>query len=543
MATELLKEGTKVFQGLDATYKNIDAVKDLSKITRTSMGPNGMNKMVVNRLGKLFVTNDASTILKELEVVHPAAKMIVLASEQQQQEHGDATNLVIVLAGELLAQAETLLRMGLHQSDIIRGFETALSHVPDILDKLVGENKIDASDDKPLCMDKVTNAIQSALSAKLHDYADIFAPLVAQACAQVTSKSNRKGFNVDNVRTAKILGGAIADAHVVKGMVITRGSEGTIKKVMNAKVAAYADGITTAKTDAKGTVYIEKADELEKYAKSEEDALEAKVKEIADAGVNLVVVGGTVHEMAMHFLEKYKIMVVKTPSKFELRRVCQAVRAEPLVRIAAPTPEQIGHVDECVVEEIGSTQCTIFRQVKEESAIATIVLRGATNNILDDIERALDDGISCYKGLVRDGRFVPGGGATEMELARQIRKIGESTPGQDQYAIKKFAEVFEVIPRTLAENAGMEATLVLSQLYAKHEAGETTVGVNVDEGVVGDTGILDLLTSKLSAIRLATDAAVTVLRISQIIMAKQAGVKLPGNRGGGTMGAMDQDAD
>ena len=182
-------------------------------------------------------------------------------------------------------------------------------------------------------------------------------------------------FNVDNVRTAKILGSAISDAQVVKGMVITRGAEGTIKKVLKAKVACYADGITTAKTDAKGTVYIEKAAELEGYAKTEEDAMEAKIKEIADAGVTLVVVGGTVHEMAMHFLERYKIMIVKTPSKFELRRVCQAVKAEPLVRIAAPSPEQTGYVDECIVEEIGSTQCTIFKQVKEDSAIATIVLR------------------------------------------------------------------------------------------------------------------------------------------------------------------------
>jgi len=183
----------------------------------------------------------------------------------------------------------------------------------------------------------------------------------------------------------------------------------------------------------------------------------------------------------------------------------------------------------------------VFRQSQERSAIATIVLRGATPNILDDLDRAVEDGINTYKGLIKDGRFVLGGGAAEIELARQIRKIGESTPGQDQYAIKKFAEVFEVVPRTLAENSGLDSTAVLSELYAKHEAGEINVGVDVDAASVGVTNVIDLLSAKESAIRLATDVSISVLRVSQIIMAKQAGVAVPPNRQGGTMGAMDQD--
>eukprot|EP01128_Nolandella_sp_AFSM9_P004863 TRINITY_DN2277_c0_g1_i2.p1 TRINITY_DN2277_c0_g1~~TRINITY_DN2277_c0_g1_i2.p1 ORF type:complete len:568 (-),score=176.78 TRINITY_DN2277_c0_g1_i2:114-1733(-) len=535
--SELLKQGTRIFQGQEALLKNIEAVKELSMITRTSLGPNGMNKMVINRLGKLFVTNDAATIIAELQVVHPAAKMVQLACEQQQAEYGDAMNLTMVFCGELLSQAESLIRMGLHPSDIIRGFEKAVDKIPELLESLVTET---IDEKKDLDKEQVERALYGPIGAKLIGFVDIFTPLVAEACMAVTPE-HKILFNVDNVRTAKILGGALSDSSIVNGLIIPRGAEGTIKKVLNGKVAVYADGITTAKTDAKGTVYIETADELEAYAKTEEEAMETKIKEISEAGVNVLVAGGTVHEMAMHFLEKYKIMVVKTTSKFELRRLCQAIKASPLIRIAPPTQEQIGLVDYVAVKELGSTTITVFKQTEDTSQISTILVRGATTNILDDTARALDDGVNVFKAMQGDGRFVPGGGASEIELSRLLTKIGEATVGEDQYAIKKYAEAFEVIPRTLAENAGLDATKIISTLYARHEKGEAKVGVHVQNGEVSETKIIDHLATKLSAISLATNAAVTVLRITQIIMAKRAGVNLPARNAGGTMGSMDTD--
>jgi T-complex protein 1 subunit theta len=521
--------------------KNLEAVQDVSVITRTSMGPNGMSKMVINRHGKLFVTNDAATILSELEIVHPAARICVLASEQQQTEFGDATNLVIIICGELLAQAESLLKMGLHPSDIIRGFEKGGEEIESILNDLVCETAVDLRDLKT-----VVRCLKSAISAKQNSFEDIFAPLVAQACFYALPKDVRN-FNVDDVRVAKIVGGGIGDASVVNGVVVLRDSEGTIKEVENAHVAVYQHGFDISKTDMKGTVFIEKATDLENYAQTEEDNMEAKIKAIADAGVSLVVTGGTISEMAMHFFERYKIMVFKTSSKFELRRICMATNAHGLLALAAPNAEERGFIGSCKVQEIGGTKVTIFSSQKDKG-IATVVLRGATQSVLDDIERAIVDAVNVYKGMTKDARFVPGAGATEIEVARRVRKIGETTIGQDQYALKKYAEAFESVPRILAENSGMDPTEAITKLYAKHEAASgQNFGINVDGGefidAVGE-GILDHLVGKQTAIRLATNAAIGILRIDQIIMSKPAGMPMPGAQGGGssgTMGSMDQD--
>uniref|UniRef100_A0A6B2L166 CCT-theta n=1 Tax=Arcella intermedia TaxID=1963864 RepID=A0A6B2L166_9EUKA len=555
----MLKEGTKNLSGVEeAVLKNIDAVKELAKITRTSLGPNGMNKMVINKIGKLFVTNDAATILKELEVIHPAAKMCVLASQQQQEEVGDATNLVVVLCGELLAQAEVLLKMGLHTSDIIRGYEKALELVDDILKKITVktvESLASPSD--------ISAAIKSAISAKQHGFEDLFAPLVTEACLLVTTglphdpreapperyslkNFDAKRFNVDNVRVAKVLGGGISDVKVIRGAIVTRDTEGTIKSLKKAKVGVYASGLEIEKTDTKGKVYVEKASQLENYAKSEEEALEAKIKSIAESGVTLVVSGGNIGELPMHFLEKYKLMVLKTQSKFEMRRVCQVTNCKPMMRIAGPSAEEMGYIDECVVEEIGGTVVTVLRQENSKTGIATILVRAATNNILDDLERAIEAAVNIYKSITKDGAFVPGAGAAEIELARQIRAVGDKTEGQDQYAIKKFAEAFEIVPRILADNAGLDGTKVISTLFAQHESGNTNVGVDVQGGAAlvvdaREKDILDHRHNKQRAIELATNAVITILRISQIIMAKTSGVPVPGGGGSGTMGAMDQD--
>jgi len=312
-------------------------------------------------------------------------------------------------------------------------------------------------------------------------------------------------------------------------------------------VAVYSQGIDTEKTDTKGKVYIEKSSDLEEYAKTEEASIEAKIKAIRDAGITIVVSGGNIGEMAMHFLEKYEIMVIKTQSKFELRRICQATNAQPIMRVGAPTPEEIGYIDSCTSEEIGGTRVTVLRQDKSTCSISTILVRAATNNILDDLERAIEDATNIFKSITKDPTFVAGAGASEIELARQIKALGDKTPGEDQYAIKKFAEAFEVVPRTLAENAGLDATSVITNLYAQHEQGNTSFGVDVQSSGAGvadavQKGILDHLGNKLRAIDLATNAVVTILRISQIIMAKQSAVPVPGGRSGnGTMGGMDQD--
>jgi len=313
----------------------------------------------------------------------------------------------------------------------------------------------------------------------------------------------------------------------VKGFVIVREPEGFVHKVENAKVAVYGCPIEMTATETKGTVLFSNAKELREYASGEEKILGKVIEDIAKTGINVVVGGSNISELAMDFFERHRIMVVKIGSKFDLRRVCRTVGATALVRMDAPTPEEIGQCDSVYGKEIGSTRVVVFHQEKEDSKVSTIILRGATLNILDDIERAIDDGVNLVKQLTKDTRFVAGGGASEIELAKRIRVFGESTTTLDQYAIKKFGEAFEVVPRTLAENAGLDETEIISSLYAAHEReGGIAMGVDVDGGglknVVND-GIFDHLTTKLSAIRLATDVATTILRVNQIIMAKTAG--------------------
>lgn len=328
------------------------------------------------------------------------------------------------------------------------------------------------------------------------------------------------------------MGGSLPQSRVVKGMVFGREPDGSVKKAKKAKVGVYACPIDISQTETKGTVLLHNAKEMLDFTKGEETQLEALIKELHDSGLRVVVAGSTVGELALHYLNRYGILLIKILSKFELRRLCRVVGATPLARLGAPMPDEMGSVDVVETLEIGGDRVTVFRQENDATRTATLVIRGATQNHLDDIERAVDDGVNVVKAITRDAKLVPGAGATEMQLVERITAFGERTPGLPQYAIKKYAEAFEVIPRTLAESAGLDATEVLAALYTAHHhaaAGEWTAGVDVEnEDGTGtldarEEGILDLLVSKRWAVQLATEAARTVLSVDQIIVARQAG--------------------
>lgn len=325
---------------------------------------------------------------------------------------------------------------------------------------------------------------------------------------------------------------------VIKGMVVQRNTEGSIKHASESKVAVFGCGIEVSGTEAKSTVLIKNADELMNYNKGEEEKMEEAIRSIAESGAKVIIAGGSVSEMAMHFLEKYHLLVVRITSKWELRRLCRALQAVALVRLGAPTPEEMGFCAQVDVKEVGGRKVTVFCQDdSEDTAIATIVLRSSTNSVLNDLERAVDDGVNAIKAMCKTPRCVPGAGATELELARQIQSFGQATPGLDQYGIQKFGEALEVVPKILAENAGRPFAQVLSNLYAAHAAGKVTMGVNIDyeqaDVMLVDTMdspermIVDHLETKKSALRLGADAAITVLRVDQLIMAKAAGGPKP----------------
>lgn len=406
---------------------------------------------------------------------------------------------------------------------------------------------------------------------------DVLSQLIAEAVLAVLPK-NPTNFNVDNVRVVKIMGGDLSASRVVKGMVLGREPDGTVKKAKKAKVGVFSCPIDTSQTETKGTVLLKNAQEMMDFSKGEEQQLETAIKELYDSGLRVVVAGSTVGELALHYLNRYGILVIKILSKFELRRICRVCNATPLARLGAPMPDEMGSIDVVETTEIGGDRVTVFRQDSDSATTrtATIVLRGATQNHLDDVERAIDDGVNAIKAITKDPRLVPGAGATEMQLVERITHFADKTPGLPQYAIRKYAEAFEVIPRTLAESAGLDATEVLARLYTAHQrrlnssagevkrrqkAGDESESASEDEEEEdstssGDTSeseepywttgvdleasdaatgvldaveeqILDLMSVKSWAIRLATEAARTVLSVDQIIVARQAGGPKP----------------
>uniref|UniRef100_A0A2D4FVK7 T-complex protein 1 subunit theta n=1 Tax=Micrurus corallinus TaxID=54390 RepID=A0A2D4FVK7_MICCO len=519
---QMLKEGAKHYSGLEeAVFRNIQACKELAQTTRTAYGPNGMNKMVINNLEKLSVTNDAATILRELEVQHPAAKMIVMASHMQEQEIGDGTNFVLVFAGALLQHGEELLRMGLSVSEVIEGYEKACRKALEILPDLVCCSAKNLRDIR-----EVASLLQTSIMSKQCGSESFLTQLIAEACVSIFPESGH--FNVDNIRVCKILGSGINASTVLHGMVFKKETEGDITSVKDAKIAVYSCPFDGMITETKGTVMIKSAEELMNFSKGEENLMELQVKAIADTGANVVVSGGKVADMALHYANKYNLMLIRLNSKWDLRRLCKTVGATALPRLTPPNLEEMGHCNSVYLSEVGETQVVVFKHEKEDGAISTIVIRGSTDNLMDDVERAIDDGINTFKVLTRDKRLVPGGGATEIELAKQITTYGETCPGLDQYAIKKFAEAFEAIPRALAENSGIKANELISKLYAVHQEGNKNVGFDIEAEAAAvkdmlEAGILDTYLGKYWGIKLATNAAVTVLRVDQIIVAKTAG--------------------
>lgn len=542
----LFKQGYQSHSSADgAIIRNIEAVREISSIVQTSMGPSGRNKIIVNKHGRTFVTNDAATMINELEIVHPAVKILIFASKQQEFEMGDNTNLVIILAGEFLNIAEKLLSLGLNVSEITQGYTLANKYLLEALDNLVVDKIESITDSKELM-----KGIKSVVSSKQVGLESTISKLIIDAVKLIMNPRNPSVFNVDSIRTVKIMGASLSSSEVVKGMVFPREPEGSVKNISDkSKVVAYSCAIDISTTETKSTVLLHNAKEMMDFSKGEEQQLDQMCKDISESGVKVIIAGSSVGELALHYFNKYGILILKVPSKFDLRRVCQVCGATPLPSLGVPMPEEMGEIDVIETKEIGGDRVTIFRQSENStSRTSTIILRGATQNSLDDIERCIDDGINSIKGLIQDNQLLPGAGAVEIELVKLITKYGESTPGLLQLAIKHYAKAFEVVPRILAETSGLDPTEILSKLYSIHSLNDNSglsIGIDIEnnsnDGLVNivDECIYDLLASKKSAINLATEATNTILSIDQIIMAKRAGGPQMPNKP--TPGNWDQD--
>ena len=442
--------------------KNIEAIKEISAMTRTSMGPNGMNKLIINHLDKVFLTKDTGVMCTELDINHPAARLIVNASKMQESEQGDNTNFVLTFAGEALSLASTLIKNGCHPSDVLVGYEKAWNKTVELLDAAPKYTLSDLRNHE-----EVTKIIKSTIGSKTQQsQEEILSTLIAQACINVLP-SKPEDMNPENVRVAKILGGSLFDSTVIKGLVVVRAVEGTITHAENCKVAVFNCPLETQGLETKETVVFKNADELLNYARSEEDHMEKIVKEIVDSGVKTVIVGGSISDMAIHFLDKYGILVFRIMSKFELRRIAKSIGASLLVRLGAPTKEEMGYADKIFVDEISSHKCIIIARDSDENKLSTIVVRGSTHNMLDNIERIVGTGVNSYKAACKDQNYVAGAGAIEMYLSNGIKQFGKTVTSLDQYSIAKFGEAFEVVPRTLAENSGLNVNELIANLHGK----------------------------------------------------------------------------
>lgn len=534
---QMMKEGSRYFSGLEeAVYRNINACKEFSQSVRSAYGPNGMNKMVINHIEKQFVTSDAATIMRELEIEHPAAKLMVLASQMQDSEVGDGTNFVVILAGALLEAAEELLRLGVTPGEVAEGYERALDKCLEILPTLICHEVKDIRN-----ITEAVNGIKTAVMSKQYGNEDFLSDLIAKACISILPEQTT--FNVDNIRVCKVLGGGLFSSRTVQGMVFKRQVEGDVSNIKGAKVALYSCAVDVMQTETKGTVLIKSAAELVDFSRGEESLLETQIKAIADTGAKVVVAGAKFGDMALHYLNKFGIMAVRLNSKFDLRRLSKAVGGTVLPRLTPPTPQELGFCDTVCVDELGDTSVVAFRLEGKESRIATIVIRGSTDNYMDDIERAIDDGVNNFKCLSRDGKLVAGAGATEMQLARQLTDYADTLPGLEQYAVRKFATALESFPKALAENSGLNANKVIELLHEAHrDVSKKNMGVDIEAESaalcdVKEKNILDLHSAKNWGLKYAVGAACTILRVDQIIMAKRAGGPKP------KQGPQDDDED
>lgn len=524
---QMLKAGMKYFSGLQETlFTNLMACKALMHCLRTCYGPLGHNKLVINHVGKMFHSSHAATILKELELESPMACLLRSAAETQQEDMGDGTNFVVLLAGALLENAEKLLRSGVSMVHIRAGYDMACKEVLRLLPGLVCVML-----KNPHNQEEVQCVLQSILGSKIFSYQKFLSKLVATACIAV-APLNHSAFNPDFIRVFKAPGGGILNSYVLEGMLIPTEAEGIIKRVERARIAAYCCPFGLSKIEAKNTIVFESAAQMKNFEKKEENLIAERVLGLAKAGVNVMVVWGRVDGLALFYADRCRMMVVRLPSRTQLQHLCKMVGATLLYKPDVPSPEDIGRCYRVYTTEIGSTVVMVFSQHGTPCPLATVVLRGASSEMLDCLEAAVQDGVQVYKNLATDGRFLPGAGATEMALSVRLNTLGMYYPGCEQYGILEFSQALKTLPATLADNAGLPVNEIMAKMEIQHQLGNQNTGMllGVEEATTMDTvteSVLDPFVVKYRGIVLATQIAVTLLEVSDIMVAKKSGGPKP----------------
>ena len=531
----VLPEGTLRSIGKDAQHNNIAAAKLVADAVRTTLGPKGMDKMLVDSIGDIVITNDGVTILEEMQVEHPAAKMIVEVAKTQNEEVGDGTTTAAVLAGEFLKKAEALLDQNVHPTVITRGFKLANEKAMEILEKrAMNVTKKDREILKKIAMTAMTG--KSAEHASDH-LANIAVDAVLQVAEEIDGKIS---VDLENIKIEKKHGGLIESSELIKGILIDKEvvHSGMPKVVKNAKIALVDAALEIEKPETDAQIQITSPEQLESFLEQEEKMLKNMVEKIAATGCNVLFCQKGIDDVAQHFLAKKGILAARRVKKSDMDKLSRATGARIVTSISDMSAQDLGNAGVVEEQKIGNEQMIFVRDCKNPKAV-TLLIRGGTEHVVAEAERAMEDALGGVKSALEVGKFVVGAGAIEEAVALEIRKYAQQFSGREQLAILSYAEALEIIPRTLAENAGLDPIDIIVKLRAAHEKGKNTYGVNVFTGEVEDMlakGVIEPLKIKTQAFSSATEAAEMILRIDDVIAATKVSKGGAGGMPGGAPG-------
>ena len=519
----ILKEGTQRDSGKKATQNNIAAAKAIAEAVRSTLGPKGMDKMLVDSMGDVIITNDGVTILKEVEVQHPAAKMIVEIAKTQDSECGDGTTTAVILAGELLKNAEELMDKGVHPTAISNGYRRASNESLELLDKI--SRKVSRSDVKTLKSIAVTSMTGKSSEAN----AEFLADLTVNSIEAVAESKDKNNVEVDrsNIKIQKKQGGSIADTEQVSGIIMDKEPVHTDmpRNVKKARVALIDAPLEIKKTEIESKIQINDPSQIQAFLDQEESTIKKMVDTISKSGANVLICQKGIDDLAQHFLAKNNIMAIRRAKKSDIDALSKATGGKIISNIDSMSKKDLGFAGLVEVRKIGDDDMTFVTGCKNPKAVS-ILVRAGSEHVADEIERNLDDAIGVVSLVYKDGKIVTGGGAAEIELALKLRKFAPRVGGREQMAIEAFANAIEVVPSTLAENAGLDVIDTLMGLRKSH----TKKGRNQHAGLDAFTGkvvnmqsrnVVEPLRVKTQAVSSATDVATMILRIDDVIASKQ----------------------
>jgi thermosome len=527
----ILPEGTIRQRGRSAQENNIAAARAVAEAVRTTLGPKGMDKMLVDSIGDIVITNDGVTILDEMEIEHPAAKMMVEVAKTQNEEVGDGTTTAVVIAGELLRKAGELLEQEIHPTVIIRGFNLARDKALEIMEKI--SKPVDLNDTETL-----TKIALTSMSGKSgYGYSEKLAKLVVEAVKLIAEKKDGKiVVDTENIKREKKHGGSADETELIKGIVIDKEvvHPGMPKRVKDAKIALIDAALEVKETETDAQIQITDPAKLQEFIEQEEKMLKTMVDKVAASGANVVLCQKGIDDVAQHYLAKKGILAARRVKKSDMEKLAKATGARIVTNVNDLSKDDLGYAKLVEEERVADEEMIFVRDCKDPKSV-TILVRGGTEHVVDEIDRAIEDAIGAVSSAVEVGKIVAGGGAPEAEAAKGLRKFAEGFSGREQLAINAFADALEVIPRSLAENGGLDPIDTLVTLRAEHDKGNVGIGVDVLDGGVKDMfelGVIEPLKVKTQAIKSAADAAEMILRIDDVISASKLEKTTPPSPGG-----------